>query len=93
MKRKNAKQVVSVALSAAMVLSTGSMSVMAKSNPQTTTEVTQSEIDHAQTSMNIAKEGVVLLENNNNALPIASEGNVARFTQRFGRFVSTKKGA
>ncbi|EHX7998843.1 TPA: type B 50S ribosomal protein L31, partial [Escherichia coli] len=23
----------------------------------------------------------------------ASEGNVARFTQRFGRFVSTKKGA
>ncbi|EQC1029587.1 TPA: 50S ribosomal protein L31, partial [Escherichia coli] len=22
-----------------------------------------------------------------------SEGNVARFTQRFGRFVSTKKGA
>ena len=24
---------------------------------------------------------------------VASEGNVARFTQRFGRFVSTKKGA
>ncbi|EFJ2993034.1 50S ribosomal protein L31, partial [Escherichia coli] len=23
----------------------------------------------------------------------ASEGNVARFTQRFGRFVSTKKGS
>ncbi|ENY7477221.1 50S ribosomal protein L31, partial [Escherichia coli] len=24
---------------------------------------------------------------------VASEGNVARFTQRFGRFVSTKKEA
>ncbi|TNP75887.1 50S ribosomal protein L31, partial [Escherichia coli] len=24
---------------------------------------------------------------------VASEGNVARFTQRFGRFVSTKKGS
>ena len=90
MKRKNAKQVVSVALSAAMVLSTGSMSVMAKSNPQTTTEVTQSEIDHAQTSMNIAKEGVVLLENNNNALPIASEGNVALFG--IGAIQTTKGG-
>ena len=90
MKRKNAKQVVSVALSAAMVLSTGSMSVMAKSNPQTTTEVTQSEIAHAQTSMNIAKEGVVLLENNNNALPIASEGNVALFG--IGAIQTTKGG-
>ena len=72
MKRKKVKQVVSVALSAAMVLSNGSVSVMAKSNPQTTTDVSQDEIDHAQTSMDIAKEGVVLLENNNNALPVAS---------------------
>lgn len=90
MKRKKAKQVVSVALSAAMVLTTGSMSTMAKSNPQTTTEVTQAEIDHAQTSMNIAKEGVVLLENNNNALPAAKEGNVALFG--IGAIQTTKGG-
>ena len=55
MKRKKVKQVVSVALSAAMVLSNGSVSVMAKSNPQTTTDVSQAEIDHAQTTMDIAK--------------------------------------
>ena len=90
MKRKKVKQVVSVALSAAMVLSTGSVSVMAKSNPQTTTDVSQDEIDHAQTSMDIAKEGVVLLENNNNALPVASTGNIALFG--IGSIQTTKGG-
>lgn len=90
MKRKKVKQVVSVALSAAMVLSNGSVSVMAKSNPQTTTDVSQDEIDHAQTSMDIAKEGVVLLENNNNALPVASTGNIALFG--IGSIQTTKGG-
>ena len=90
MKRRKVKQVVSVALSAAMVLSNGSVSVMAKSNPQTTTDVSQDEIDHAQTSMDIAKEGVVLLENNNNALPVASTGNIALFG--IGSIQTTKGG-
>ena len=90
MKRKKVKQVVSVALSAAMVLSNGSVSVMAKSNPQTTTDVSQAEIDHAQTTMDIAKEGVVLLENNNNALPVASTGNIALFG--IGSIQTTKGG-
>ena len=51
----------------------------AYSNPQKTSEVTDAEIEAAQVSLQIAKEGVVLLENNNGALPIAKEGDVALF--------------
>ena len=86
MKRK----AMAAVLVAAMVLSSGTMPVMAKSNPQTSTEVTQAEIDHAQTSMQIAKEGVVLLENNNDALPVASEGDIALFG--IGSIQTTKGG-
>ncbi len=87
---KNKGQVVvSLALSA-MLACSGFPAALAQSNPQTTTEVTQAEIDHAQTSMQIAKEGVVLLENNNNALPFAKEGKVALFG--IGAIQTTKGG-
>lgn len=34
---------------------------------------------NAELSMNLATQGMVLLENNNNVLPMASSGNVALF--------------
>ncbi|MCD8022896.1 MAG: glycoside hydrolase family 3 C-terminal domain-containing protein [Lachnospiraceae bacterium] len=58
--------------------------------PQTTTVVTQSEVDHAQVSLKIAKEGIVLLENNNDVLPIAAEGDIALFG--IGAIQTTKGG-
>jgi len=87
--KKRGQMIVSVALSAMLAL-TSMPAAFAQSNPQTTTEVTQAEIDHAQTSMQIAKEGVVLLENNNGALPFAKEGKVALFG--IGAIQTTKGG-
>ncbi len=89
MQRKNMRRAASVVLSLAMAASM-CMSVSAKSNPQTDTSVTQAEIDHAQTALEIAKEGVVLLENNNDVLPIASEGSIALFG--IGAIQTTKGG-
>jgi beta-glucosidase len=89
-RNRRIRKATSVVLAAAMVASSFSMTAFAKSNPQTTTEVTQSEIDHAATSVEIAKEGIVLLENKNNVLPIASEGNVALFG--IGSIQTTKGG-
>ncbi len=87
--KKRGQVIVSVALSA-MLAMTGVPAAFAQSNPQTTTEVTQAEIDHAQTSLQIAKEGIVLLENNNGALPFAKEGKVALFG--IGAIQTTKGG-
>ncbi len=87
--KKRGQVIVSVALSAMLAL-TSMPAAFAQSNPQTTTEVTQAEIDHAQTSMQIAKEGIVLLENNNGALPFAKEGKVALFG--IGAIQTTKGG-
>lgn len=88
-KKQNMRRAASVVLATAMVAST-CMTASAQHNPQTTTNVTESEINHAQTSLEIAKEGIVLLENNNDALPIASEGNVALFG--IGSIQTTKGG-
>ena len=73
------RQLISSLLAAAMVASAISAPAFAYNNPQTDTSVTESEVASAQISMQIAKEGIVLLENNNDALPIASEGDVALF--------------
>ncbi len=68
-----------VAASMAMMLaatSAAAMPVMAKS---TSDEVSEREARNAELSMNLAAQGMVLLENQNEVLPIASSGNIALF--------------
>ena len=68
-----------VAASMAMMLaatSAAAMPVMAKS---TSDEVSEREARNAELSMNLATQGMVLLENQNEVLPIASSGNIALF--------------
>ena len=89
-RNKKLRKAVSVMLTAAVVASSLSTAAFAMNNPQKDTSVTAEEIAHAQTSMQIAKEGFVLLENNNNALPIAAEGNIALFG--IGAIQTTKGG-
>jgi beta-glucosidase len=67
--RKNAKRVLAALLSASMV-ATGSMSVMAAT---TSSEISQREIDNKTDAKNIAAQGMVLLENKGNSLPISAK--------------------
>ena len=76
MKKKN-KRV--IAASMAMMLaatSAAAVPVMAKT---TSDEVSEREARNAELSMNLATQGMVLLENQNDALPIADSGNIALF--------------
>ena len=68
-----------VAASMAMMLaatSAAAMPVMAKS---TSDEVSEREARNAELSMNLATQGMVLLENQNEVLPLADSGNIALF--------------
>ena len=68
-----------VAASMAMMLaatSAAAVPVMAKT---TSDEVSEREARNAELSMNLATQGMVLLENQNDALPIADSGNIALF--------------
>ena len=69
------KRILSWLLALAMVMTL--TPAFAYSNPQKDTSVTAAEIESALVSLQIAKEGVVLLENNNGALPYAKSGDVA----------------
>ena len=76
MKKKN-KRV--IAASMAMMLaatSAAAVPVMAKT---TSDEVSEREARNAELSMNLATQGMVLLENENNVLPMADSGNIALF--------------
>ena len=73
----------------ALMMMVSVVPAFAYSNPQTDTGVTDAEIAAAQVSLQISKEGIVLLENNG-ALPIAKEGNVALFG--IGSIETTKGG-
>ena len=79
-----------LALLMALVMVMTLTPAFAYSNPQTDTSVTDAEIAAAQVSLQIAKEGIVLLENNNGALPFAKEGDVALFG--VGAIETTKGG-
>ena len=84
--RKMLRRVMSVALAAGMALSGSGMSALAAS---TSDEMSEREIRNAELSKNAATQGMVLLENEDSALPIASEGNIALFG---GGAVNTVKG-
>lgn len=84
-KNKCGKRVVSTAVVMAMVVSS-CMSVNAAS---TSNEVSEREERNAELSMNLATQGMVLLENRDSVLPIAQEGTVALFG---GGAVQTVKG-
>jgi len=55
----------------------------------TTEQLSEREKRNAELSMNVATEGMVLLENKNNALPITSKSKIALFG---GGAYSTTKG-
>lgn len=85
MKRK----LLSLMLAAALAVSGMSTTALAYNNPQTDESVTAEEIAAAQTSLQISKEGFVLLENDG-VLPIAKEGSIALFG--IGAIQTTKGG-
>ena len=85
--KKMLKKVAVAALSASMILSTGGITAFAA--PATTNEQSDRETKNAQLSMTAATQGMVLLENDNDVLPIAVDGNIALYG---GGAVKTVKG-
>ena len=83
--KKTYKRVLATSMSAALAM-TSMVPAFAKT---TDGSVSAREEKNAELSMNIATQGMVLLENNNNVLPMASSGNVALFG---GGAVKTVKG-
>lgn len=74
---RNRKRVVSTVLVAAMAL--GSCLTAGANGAVTSNEVSEREARNSDLSMNLATQGMVLLQNKNNALPMAAEGSVAVF--------------
>ena len=87
--RKSVRRILCLVLALVMLMSLGT-AAMAYNNPQKDTSVSRDEIASAQVSYQISKEGIVLLENNDDALPIAKEGAVALFG--IGSIQTTKGG-
>lgn len=77
--KKRSKVFVSGTVALAMVMGTAASALAAGPGAVTSTEVTQHEIDSSKISLQIAEESMVLLKNENNALPIASGGNIALY--------------
>ena len=85
--RKMLKKAMMATLTASMVLTAGGITTFAA--PATTNEQSDRETKNAQLSMTAATQGMVLLENNNDVLPIAVDGNIALYG---GGAVKTVKG-
>ena len=83
--KKTCKRVFATSVSMALVL-TNIVPAFAKT---TDSSISKREEKNAELSMNLATQGMVLLENNNNVLPIASNANIALFG---GGAYSTIKG-
>ena len=83
--KKTYKRVLATSMSAALAM-TSIVPAFAKT---TDGSISAREEKNAELSMNLATQGMVLLENNNNVLPMASSGNVALFG---GGAVKTVKG-
>ena len=67
--KRTSKRVMAVAVSLAMVLTGSRSALAATTNP----EISDREIEHKTAAKNIAAQGMVLLENKNNSLPISKE--------------------
>ena len=77
--KRTSKRVMAVAVSLAMVLTGSTSALAATTNP----EISDREIEHKTAAKNIAAQGMVLLENENNSLPISKEkgAKIALFGQ------------
>ena len=77
--KRTSKRVMAVAVSLAMVLTGSTSALAATTNP----EISDREIEHKTAAKNIAAQGMVLLENKNNSLPISKEkgAKIALFGQ------------
>ena len=73
--RKMLKKAMMATLTASMVLTSGGITTFAA--PATTNEQSDRETKNAQLSMTAATQGMVLLENNNDVITIAVDGNIA----------------
>ena len=76
MKRKWLLKKLTAGIVTGTMIATNCVSAYAAS---TSNDVSGRETKNAKLSMNAATEGMVLLENKNNVLPIASKGNIALF--------------
>ena len=74
---RNRKKIVSTVLVAAMAF--GSCMTASANGAVTSNEVTERETRNSDLSMNLATQGMVLLQNKNATLPMAKEGSVAIF--------------
>lgn len=80
MKRKKiAGKVLAAILAASMIMANGTSVFAVGIGAVTTNEESEREIRNAELSMNAATQGMVLLENKDQALPIAKSGNIALF--------------
>ncbi|MDO4453284.1 MAG: glycoside hydrolase family 3 C-terminal domain-containing protein [Eubacteriales bacterium] len=77
--KKVAKKVLTAVLTASMVMTSGSSVFAAGVGAVTTDEVSERETRNAELSMTAATQGMVLLENKDNTLPIADSGNIALY--------------
>ena len=67
--KRTSKRVMAVAVSLAMVLTGSTSALAATTNP----EISDREIEHKTAAKNIAAQGMVLMENKNNSLPISAK--------------------
>lgn len=77
--KKIAKKVLTSVLTASMVMTSASSVFAAGVGAVTTDEVSERETKNAELSMTAATQGMVLLENKENTLPLAAGGNIALF--------------
>ena len=77
--KKIARKVLTAVLTTSMVMTAGSSVFAAGPGAVTTTDVSEQEIASAKVSLQLATESAVLLENNNNVLPIAQGGDIALY--------------
>ena len=77
--KKVAKKVLTAVLAASMVMTSGSSVFAAGVGAVTTDETSERETRNAELSMTAATQGMVLLENKDNTLPIADSGNIALY--------------
>ncbi len=85
--RRLIQRMVSVLLAAGLIFFSGNLPAAAA--PAASDEFSERESQHAELAMTAAAEGMVLLENKNQALPIAASGCIALFG---GGAVETVKG-
>ena len=88
MKRRNKRRIAAMCMAVAMAVSSGVSTISFAAT--TSTEESEREIRNAALSMEAATQGMVLLENENETLPLQKSGNIALFGS--GAYYTVKGG-